>query len=526
MGKISLRRVLVLIAVCPALHAENLISVGIGQGTAGDGDVAVPVLARHDDPIHGYSLSIAYARSAIRLLEISAGGTSAEAVGVDFFDSRLDDAAGTAVLGAIFSLSDPYGAVALPPTEPDGLPQLLAWLHFSVLSDAPAGDHEIALVDGFGHPPISNRFTRQGVTIKPGLQDGGISVLSDDVLTIESKYAFPGSLINALYVHARHPKPLQGYQVGVSYDPRALELTGATIQGTSTVTQLGGLSRIEFSIILTDPSEIAISSTEYRTTTGIIFDYLEPYSPTQVLPPETSSTTKQSIMKYSFRVKDGADALGEYAALTFSDSESYRIANVFIADSESYVPRKVNGRIYFSTGSLTGKILNFMDGQPLSGVTVALEPGGLTARSTADGSVTFSDIPPGPYSASATRNGFYSARTSCTVPGQSGTEDFGTILLFPRPVGSGFRRGYVNEDNKLDISDGIALLGILFLGNPMASCQKTLDVNDDSRLDVSDGIFVFSFLFTGGKPPPAPLVSCGEDPTPDTLTCVQFNYCQ
>ena len=68
-----------------------------------------------------------------------------------------------------------------------------------------------------------------------------------------------------------------------------------------------------------------------------------------------------------------------------------------------------------------------------------------------------------------------------------------------------------NQDGKLDISDAVHLLGILFLGVGEAPCgDKTLghgdnirllDSNGDGRVDLSDSVAVISFLFLGGPPP-------------------------
>ena len=56
-----------------------------------------------------------------------------------------------------------------------------------------------------------------------------------------------------------------------------------------------------------------------------------------------------------------------------------------------------------------------------------------------------------------------------------------------------FQRGDSNADENLDISDGIATLGFLFLGGSPPPCQKAADANDDGRLDISDGIYGLSF---------------------------------
>ncbi|MEM7234415.1 MAG: dockerin type I repeat-containing protein, partial [Planctomycetota bacterium] len=82
-----------------------------------------------------------------------------------------------------------------------------------------------------------------------------------------------------------------------------------------------------------------------------------------------------------------------------------------------------------------------------------------------------------------------------------------------------FLRGDANGDRRLDLSDGVFVLGHLFLGGTEPSCRKAADVNDDANVDISDALYVLNFLFLGGAPVPPPSPECGVDPTPDELEC-------
>ena len=83
-----------------------------------------------------------------------------------------------------------------------------------------------------------------------------------------------------------------------------------------------------------------------------------------------------------------------------------------------------------------------------------------------------------------------------------------------------FRRGDVNDDASVDISDPIVVLGYLFLGNQSIDCLDAADTNDDGSIDVGDPIFLLDYIFSGGPTPtnPGPL-DCGLDPTLDDLGC-------
>jgi len=93
-----------------------------------------------------------------------------------------------------------------------------------------------------------------------------------------------------------------------------------------------------------------------------------------------------------------------------------------------------------------------------------------------------------------------------------------------------------NQDGTLDISDGVCLLGHLFLGKPSElPCGDgtvadegnidLLDASGDRQLDLSDAVGVFNFLFTGGKAPRTcaepgcegcvPVAGCGTAPAPE-----------
>ena len=82
-----------------------------------------------------------------------------------------------------------------------------------------------------------------------------------------------------------------------------------------------------------------------------------------------------------------------------------------------------------------------------------------------------------------------------------------------------FIRGDANDDGVVNIADPIAMLGILFSGDPAAACADAVDVNDDGNHDISDPISALGALFSGGVIP-APAGVCGVDPTDlDTLDC-------
>ncbi len=86
-----------------------------------------------------------------------------------------------------------------------------------------------------------------------------------------------------------------------------------------------------------------------------------------------------------------------------------------------------------------------------------------------------------------------------------------------------FRRGDVNSDGTLDISDAIGTLNYLFQ-NLAVVCLDGVDSNDDGAVDISDAISILNYIFAGGPPPadPGP-TDCGVDTTDDLLDCSGYD---
>jgi len=90
-----------------------------------------------------------------------------------------------------------------------------------------------------------------------------------------------------------------------------------------------------------------------------------------------------------------------------------------------------------------------------------------------------------------------------------------------------FRRGDSNGDGTVDLSDGLAILDLLFLGIHRVTCLSAADTDSSEILDLSDPVFLFSHLFLGGPTPtnPGPEV-CGVDRSPTALPCLRYDSCE
>ncbi len=89
-----------------------------------------------------------------------------------------------------------------------------------------------------------------------------------------------------------------------------------------------------------------------------------------------------------------------------------------------------------------------------------------------------------------------------------------------------FRRGDANADFDYNIGDPVFLLAWLFRNGAQPPCLKAADENDDGALNLADVVYALWNIFLGGPNPPAPFPRCGEDPTPDNLSCERFDRCR
>jgi hypothetical protein len=85
-------------------------------------------------------------------------------------------------------------------------------------------------------------------------------------------------------------------------------------------------------------------------------------------------------------------------------------------------------------------------------------------------------------------------------------------------IGGGFVRGDCNGDARIDVSDALFSLLVLFAGRT-ASCLDACDANGDGRHDLTDALYLLSFIFRGGSQPPPPFPFFGEDPAGGSLGC-------
>ncbi len=88
-----------------------------------------------------------------------------------------------------------------------------------------------------------------------------------------------------------------------------------------------------------------------------------------------------------------------------------------------------------------------------------------------------------------------------------------------------FRRGDVDVDAHINITDAVVILLHLYRGEPEPVCAKSADMDDNGVLESADAIYLLVYSFLSGPPPRSPFDDCGFDPTPDELSCLEYPPC-
>jgi len=91
-------------------------------------------------------------------------------------------------------------------------------------------------------------------------------------------------------------------------------------------------------------------------------------------------------------------------------------------------------------------------------------------------------------------------------------------------TGKEFIRGDADNDGQVDDADATLIMGYALSGAPKPVCMDAADADDNGIVDLSDATFLLHYL-NGGPIIPQPFPDCGPDPTNDTLTCDQYDYC-
>lgn len=91
--------------------------------------------------------------------------------------------------------------------------------------------------------------------------------------------------------------------------------------------------------------------------------------------------------------------------------------------------------------------------------------------------------------------------------------------------GPRFLRGDADTNGRIELTDAIYLLRILFVLGTRFPCREAADFDDSGGVNLGDGIGIARYLYSGGPPPRPPFPRCGPDPNPPGLGCDRVNAC-
>jgi len=395
----------------------------------------IPVLADLDQDILGFSVSLEFDRSKLRIVEVRPGAAIVP-LAPEFTNGVIDNTGGDLVYGVVFALS----AARLDRRLTAGASREILQVVVDVVVAAESTT-VVNLNDVGGNPGRRNVMTDgDGVSVSPAptLVDGTITIASSAprITDVQANSGRAGGLFFVIGQNFGLP----GLRVRVCDAPATFTLLvdGQTLQVTAPACAVEGFAAVEVC------NDFGCDSREQG------FDYVD-------VPP-------------------GLPAIQDLQFNTGVAAQRF-----FIVGRNLDVPG-VTVRVCGALAQFSALV----DGQTLE------------VTAPACGAVGWSEVEVcNPAGCTSAAEGFF-------------YEDGGPATQFIR--------GNANDDEGIDLSDGVAILNHLFIGvTAPAPCQDALDANDSGVVDLSDGVYVLNFLFLGGSAPAAPFPNPGTDPTDDSL---------
>jgi hypothetical protein len=100
---------------------------------------------------------------------------------------------------------------------------------------------------------------------------------------------------------------------------------------------------------------------------------------------------------------------------------------------------------------------------------------------------------------------------SPNVPFSLGTHERGEVILLRYQAAlAPFIRGDANGDGRVNISDAVAIIKKVYLGEDLGGCLEAYDTDSDGLLTPYDFARIFVYYFLGGYSPSAPFPECGR----------------
>jgi len=310
----------------------------------------------------------------------------------------------------------------------------------------------------------------------------------------------PGGGTVEIPVYLTHPGPIEGFTVGLRFDPSLCKPLGHTLRGTL----LEGRQLLRWDVLGDDWARFS-------------FQFCRPIC--WRMPPAIEACYVKLVFEVSPSVQAGtviplrlADGVGSPPLDCCMIPKGARTCIVF---------RKIDGEILVGEARVKPVVdlevepaksshllvLRWRNGDYYDEIEV--ERNGEALARLEGGTEVFRDRVPG--------SGIYWYRVRGTRQGVP--SPWKVVVYTFMPGIALFKRGEVNGDERVDLADAVAICWSLFDGLPLG-CKDAADVNDDGTINLADPVYLLSYLFLGAAPPPPPgPYAAWYDPTPDGLDC-------
>ena len=311
--------------MCPPAQAQSVV-LGLESKEVIQGqEFTIMLLGNIDKPIRGFQVGIEYPQYAMTLVDASLDGTVLSGRRPSTFN--VFKGQGYATMKVAYD-SAPLLENPIAP----GSSLYLVRLRF-LMSDGlePGATYQVALKSGLGYPAVIAIIFAGGGFLSPaGLESGEVKVIDDNILRIRDiQGVIPGS-VQTVEISAINKAPLQGFSIGVKFDPTVVRFLELDLTGTITQAM-----EAEYVVPLFD-------NTRGQFILGVLIDSLPPVE-NRAIPATGLDLT---LAKVKVQVLQEVPAGSGGIELILEDGLGLPpIRNLFVIDNQSVAPIKQNGRL-------------------------------------------------------------------------------------------------------------------------------------------------------------------------------------
>ena len=244
------------------------------------------LMSNQSGPVQGFVLAISHDDNALDLDAISIAGTVTEVVGAELVVPQILSGGGT--LGVVLDFQSPFGGQVIAPGTLQHVANFVYSCDAEIIDPAPALTTDLTFVDGaLNNPPLDNVIVVNGLSLRPGLENGTFTCLpipppplentefvcgpADLPLTGDSVIeGAAGSAVEICFYYQDPDDNLQGFQIAACVD---CNLTMTDFSIANSILSNIGTEFLSFDID-NDPND----GDGCEFVAGILLDALPPFN--------------------------------------------------------------------------------------------------------------------------------------------------------------------------------------------------------------------------------------------------------